>query len=211
MDRKLLIGADPFPPYQYLDANGVVQGTDFELVREAFVRAGYQIEVRLDAWPIVEAAARSGELDAAFQVQRTPERESLYQFSDLLRQATTEVITSNPYLRRLDSYKDIATRHLIVGVMANYAYGEEIDSLDTSYKQEYADQTTLLKAISSGEVDIGIFDQGVKMYLMQKAGIDNLHVIDELTFERPLYVIFSDPVLRDAFNAGLQAMQSGNG
>lgn len=209
MTAKLRVGADPFPPYQYIDEDGSLQGHDYELVRDAFASAGYEIDVCLDDWPKIEAAVRSGELDAAFQVQRTPEREALYAFSDLLRLAATEVITGNPYLRNLTLFDEIATRHLIAGVMDNYAYGPEIDGLNPSCKRSYASQSDLLWAISRGEVDIGVFDQGVKIYLMHKEGIDNLMTVGELTFERPLYVVFTDPNLRYAFNNGLRALRGG--
>lgn len=209
MSATLRVGADPFPPYQYINEDGVLRGHDYELVRDAFASAGYEIEVALDDWPKIEAAVRNGELDAAFQVQRTPEREALYAFSDLLRLAATEVITSNPYLRNLTSFDEIATRHLIIGVMDNYAYGQEIDELGASCKRTYANQSDLLWAISRGEVDVGIFDQGVKIYLMQREGIDNLLTVGELTFERPLYVVFTDPALRYAFNNGLRILRGG--
>lgn len=205
MDRKLIVGADPFPPYQYMNDQGQIIGSDCETVRNAFLNAGYEIEIIIDDWAKIETDIRHKNIDAAFQVQKTPEREKLYYFSDLLRYATTEVITNDISLQP-SSLSSIDTQGLSLGAIANYAYGEPVDSINPTRKRFFDQQSTLLHAISTGNVNLGIFDQGVKQYLMQREQINNLHVLDALTFQRPLYVVFASASIRDAFNYGLQQM-----
>jgi ABC-type amino acid transport substrate-binding protein len=201
--RKLItVGSDPFPPYQYYDESGSVKGSDYDLVKKAFDLAGYDIKVVLDEWKKIEGDLINKVIDAAFQVQHTPEREKKYHFSNLLRNAVTEVVTGNKDLV-LNSFKEMEDKKLSIGVINNYTYGDDIDSLDSSLKISYPDQISLLKAINDKVVDVGIFDKGVKEYLMESAGLNNIHSIKALEFIRPLYVVFSNPALRDEFNIGL--------
>ena len=160
---------------------------------------------------MIEDLVKNKEIDAAFQVQYTPEREKKYYFSDLFRNAVTEVVTSNRGLN-LNTYGEISEKGLIVGVIDNYTYGEDIDSIESSLKRSFKDQGELLKAINDGVVDLGIFDKGVKEYLMGKHGFTNIFSIKTLEFIRPLYVVFSHEELRDRFNEGFNVFtyQTGN-
>lgn len=202
MKQKLFIGADPFPPYQYYDTDGVLKGSDYDTVKAAGEKAGFEMDFLVDEWNIVEAKVLSGELDAVFQVQKTPQREERFHFSKLLRNAVTEVITGNPQLT-ISSYEEIESKNLRLGVLQSYAYGDEVDRLDSRYKHEYPGNESLLEAIQTRQVDLGIFDAGVKQYLMEKLSISGLYTIEPLTFFRPLYIAFNSADVRDAFNQQL--------
>lgn len=187
--RVIKVGADPFPPYQYIDEYGRAAGSDYEEVSRIFQDAGYEIEVLIDDWSIVEEKFLSGELDALFQVQKNPEREEKFRFSSLLRNAVTEVITADKNLN-LRTYQDIIDKGLKLGVLKGYAYGKEIDELPLSCKQEYESSEKLLRAVADGEADTGVFDQGVKAYMMEKLGLQGIYSIGELEFLRPLYIMY---------------------
>ena len=205
MKKSILVGADPFPPYQYYDDCGKIQGSDFERVLQAFHRAGYEIKVILEEWFKIEEALTNQKIDAAFQVQCTSERAKRYYFSNLLRDAVTEVVTGHNNLD-LKSYREIIDQQLSVGVITNYAYGKDIDNIDVSLKRSFNSQQELLKAINDQVVDIGVFDKGVKEYIAQKEGFNNIFSIKNLEFNRPLYVVFNSESLRDEFNEGMGHM-----
>lgn len=196
------VGADPFPPYQFLKTDGTLAGSDYERVCRLFQKMGYDICVTLDEWSEVQAKMEQGILDAAFQVQFTPERGERFAFSDLFRYAETQMITARPDLT-VTSYTEIPQRGLTLGLIEGYVNGESIDSLPETVKRYYAGNLPLLQAIHAGEVDLGIFDKGVKEYLMEQHGITGLFVIEAMTYQRPLHVIFNDSTLRDAFNSAL--------
>lgn len=205
-NRKVCVGADPFPPYQYYDEAGCLQGSDFETVKDTFERAGFTAEVQLGPWDEIEAAVARGELDAVFQVQKTPQREAAYCFSDLLRNAVTEVITGDVNLAdgsglhsALHSWAEAETRGLTVGVIKNYAYGEDVDRLRPEMKAAYDSQEALLHAIGAREVDLGIFDRGVRQYLQARLDVGEIYPIESLTFMRPLYVMFREEEMKNAF------------
>lgn len=206
MSKLIVVGADPFPPYQYYDEDGIIRGLDYERVKKAFENAGYKIKIFLDEWQKVEEAIINKKIDAAFQVQLTPEREKRYYFSGLLRNAITEVISGNKELG-LKSYSEITEKKLSVGVITNYAYGDAIDGIDASFKKSFNSQNELLKAINDMVVDIGVFDKGVKEYILKKEGLNNIFSLKNLEFNRPLYVIFHDEKLRDEFNEGMKKIK----
>ncbi len=191
MKTKLRMGADPFPPYQYYGPDGVLRGSDYETVKKAGEAAGFEMDFLLEDWGLVEAKLMAGELDGAFQVQKTPARAEKLHFSKLLRTAATEVITANAGLP-LDAFGQIAQQGLTLGVLAGYAYGEEVDSLPQSCKKVYEGQEALLSAIAKREVDLGIFDAGVKAHLIEKLSLSGIYAIEALTFQRPLYVVFQN-------------------
>lgn len=202
MKKTLMIGADPFPPYQYYNNDGNVVGTDYEVVIQALKKAGYDFEIILDEWSNIEKMVSNNELDAVFQVQSNDERQKRYYFSNLLRSAVTQTLTGDENLV-INNYDDIIKAELTIGVIENYSYGEHIDNIDSKFKRTYKTQDELLKDISLNKVDIGIFDKGVKEYLMKKNNIKSIYSIDNLEFQRELYVIFNDEKLRDDFNKNL--------
>ena len=205
MEKRIIkVGADPFPLYQYIQEDGTPAGSDYDSVKELFAAIGYEIELTIKEWSEIQGMVDSKELDAAFQVQETPERAKKYAFSDLLRNAQTQVVTGNPELR-IDSFAQIPAKNLTIGLIQGYVNGDEIDGLPAENKKIYSGTSTLLAGISKGEVDLGVFDKGVKEYLMAEAGIENIYAIEDLTFVRPLSVIFHDTALRDEFNKALAA------
>ena len=202
MKHNLRIGADPFPPYQYYDAAGLLRGTDYETVRAAGEKAGFHMAFLLDEWGAVEQKMLAGELDAVFQVQKNPQRAARYCFSKLLRNAVTEVITADAGLS-LAGYADIPGKGLTLGVQANYSYGDAIDSLDERCKRAYGSGEALLRAVHAGRVDAGVFDRGVKEYLMEQLHLSGIRALEGLSFDRPLYIAFNDAAVRDAFDTWL--------
>lgn len=203
MARILRVGADFFPPYQYYDEAGKGIGIDCDKVRRVLEIMGCEMELFIgQEWSEVQERYDSRELDAAFQVQPTPERLAKFNFSDLLREAATELVSSDPNLS-IDSYGEIEEKGLKLGVLSGYTNGPDIDAISDTCKMEFPNSEELLKNISAGVVDLGVFDQGVKKYLMEKNGITNIYALENMTFTRPLHVIFNDASLRDEFNAAM--------
>lgn len=57
------IGSDSYPPYNYLDEDGVATGIDVELATEAFSRMGYETEIVYIDWEQKRELVESGEID----------------------------------------------------------------------------------------------------------------------------------------------------
>jgi PAS domain S-box-containing protein len=61
--RLIYGGDDDFPPYEYLDASGRPQGFNVRLVSLLAQRAGYQLEIRLQAWRDTLNQFERGQID----------------------------------------------------------------------------------------------------------------------------------------------------
>ena len=59
----ITIGSDNYPPYNYLNEDGVPTGIDVELATEAFKRMGYQVDVVQIDWEEKKELVESGEID----------------------------------------------------------------------------------------------------------------------------------------------------
>ncbi len=205
-DIVIKVGADPFPPYQYYAEDGTLRGVDYDMVKKSFDYLGLRSEYIIKEWSEIQQMLERRELDVAFQVQPTPERLRRFQFSRLLRNAETQVLCTDKSLG-INSYHDIADRELSLGIVEGYTNCYEIDHLPPNLKHVYASADTLLRAITDQEVDVGVFDKGVKEFLVEKHGIEGLYVIEPLTFIRPLHVIFHSAALKDMFDRALEKIQ----
>ena len=59
----ITLGSDNYPPYNYLNEDGVPTGIDVELATEAFKRMGYQVDVVQINWEKKKELVESGEID----------------------------------------------------------------------------------------------------------------------------------------------------
>lgn len=59
----LKVGSDSYPPYNYLDEDGVATGIDVDLATEAFKRMGYETEFVYIDWERKKELVDSGEID----------------------------------------------------------------------------------------------------------------------------------------------------
>ncbi|AUH49491.1 hypothetical protein CXB49_00865 [Chromobacterium sp. ATCC 53434] len=83
-----------WPPYvsQQLPAQGVFT----EIVREAFRRAGYRVQLTFQSWPQTEWQTKTGKAAAAFPYRPTPEREKDFDFSAPLMHANSYLFYYKP-------------------------------------------------------------------------------------------------------------------
>lgn len=200
--KTLRIGADPFPPYQYYDDNGQIQGTDYLTVKAVVEKMGYKAEYIIDDWSKIEKMLIDKEIHMAFQVQKTPEREKLYYFSDKLRDAKTVIVTSSDNIHH-QNIDDLFVDGSKLGVIENYKYGDIIDSIEEGNKTNYKSLEDLLNEVDNGLISYGVADYGVYNFMNKGNVYKNLVIMENLIFNRPLFVVFKDNMLRDQFNKHL--------
>ncbi len=61
-----VMGSDIYPPFNYLDEDGVPTGIDVDLAKEALGRMGYQVRVEQINWERKDELLKSGEIDCAW-------------------------------------------------------------------------------------------------------------------------------------------------
>ena len=62
----ITLGSDNYPPYNYLNEDGVPTGIDVELATEAFKRMGYQVEVVQINWEKKKELVRAERLTVSW-------------------------------------------------------------------------------------------------------------------------------------------------
>lgn len=201
--KKLRVCADPFPPYQYYKENGEITGSDYEIVKAALEKAGYETEFIIDSWDVIYSAFESGVNDVLFQAQDSPERIAKFKLSDKLRNADTDILTTNPRLAKLEKHVQLADYR--IGVIKGFNNGPEIDELPDNCKFEYEGTPEVLEGLRKGETDFAVGDSGVVAYLKNKD--DKFITVEKLRYSRPLYVMFNDAGVRDDFNAALKELK----
>ncbi len=208
--KVLFVGADPYPPYQYIDEDGKLKGLDYEVIRDIIDKMGYDPLFIIKEWSVIEELLNIKKLDVVFQVTKTPEREKRYYFSEKLRDAIEVIVTSKdnvPSFTSMNEFVDyIMKNNLKLGVMKGYRYGEPIDSIPERNKVPHTSTREILDSASSKQVDFGIIDLGILKYHVKrnKEKYANIKVLENLRITRPLYVVFNDPSLRDEFNKYLR-------
>jgi ABC-type amino acid transport substrate-binding protein len=198
MMKNYLVGADPFPPYQFYNELGVLEGLDYKLVKEIINKMGATADFILDDWSKIEKKLLDKEIDIAFQVQKTPEREKIYYFSNLFRNAITTIIsTSNDDLKSIEEMKLLNKK---LAVIRGYKYGDLIDQLPEELKVFCHDQLEQVEFVSQNKVNFAVVDLGVYEYQIQDRDDKGIKILRHLDFTRPLYVVFNNPSVRDEFN-----------
>lgn len=60
---KIIIGCDQYPPFNYLNEDGIPTGIDMDLASEAFGRMGYDVEIDYIEWEKKKNLLESGQID----------------------------------------------------------------------------------------------------------------------------------------------------
>ena len=201
--KHVIIAADPFPPYQYFDEDGNIIGTDAEICRTVLENAGFDVEVMLDDWGKVNDMVAEHTIDAVFQIVPTPARLAKFFFSDPYRNSYTDIVTADPGLA-FAGREEFAASGTKVAMIDGYVYG---DYYDNDLKNAYVPCPGIeeqLRAVSAGEVATGVFDRGTREFKCRELGIDNLRIVDNISDERPIFIMFHNEELRDTFNRYLK-------
>jgi ABC-type amino acid transport substrate-binding protein len=200
--KNYLVGADPFPPYQFYNELGVLEGFDYKRVTEIINKMGATANFILDEWSKIEKKLIDNEIDIAFQVQKTPEREKIYYFSNLFRNAITTIISSSE--EDLKSIEEIKLLNKKLAVIRGYKYGDLIDQLPERLKVFCNDQLEQVEFVSQNIANFAVVDLGVFEYQIQDCDDKGIKILRHLDFLRPLYVVFNNPSVRDEFNKYLK-------
>jgi ABC-type amino acid transport substrate-binding protein len=200
--KNYLVGADPFPPYQFYNELGVLEGSDYKRVTEIINKMGATADFILDEWSKIEKKLIDKEIDIAFQVQKTPEREKMYYFSNLFRNAITTIISSSD--EDLKSIEEIKLVNKKLAVIRGYKYGDLIDQLPERLKVFCNDQLEQVEFVSQNKANFAVVDLGVFEYQIQDCDDKGIKILRHLDFTRPLYVVFNNPSVRDEFNQHLK-------
>lgn len=210
-NRVVTLVADPFPPYQYMKGSQVT-GLDHDIIRNAFESQGLSISVALHAWHECIRQMDQGIADGIFQIAKTPERERLFLFSNLLRIAKTVFYCNKSKPVVLDSDHPLIEQlqRNRIAVVKGYSYGPEFDNLQDLHRIQVNSHQESLLELSARNVDLAIIDKGVAVYLVDELKLaGTLQIVANFKTDRPLFVAFQKtrPEILEIFNRGLEQIR----
>ncbi len=132
-DCELVMGWDPYEPYQFADLDGNVRGLDIELVQEMASQAGCSLSFSQKDWAGLLADLRDGKVSILAGASRIAERESYALFSKPYRKESFAL-----YVRagEADNWQAETLAELVappvnmrIGITDGYLYGVDVDKL----------------------------------------------------------------------------------
>jgi len=207
-ERQILLAATEYPPYYGAKLHN--QGVITEIIREAFKRSGYEVEIRFLPWKRALEATRRGEFDALFTAWYRENRTQWFDFSDPL-----------PIANQIGFYKRV-NRHIAfrsieelrpykIGIVRGYSNPVDFDQagLDT---EAVTDDRLNMKKLAAGRIDLVLIDRVIGQYIIDTDLPESANLLEWI--DPPLktddqYLIFSKnvsdfAVKRAAFNRGLR-------
>lgn len=137
-DCTLVVGWDPWEPYQYQDLGGELRGLDIELIREITARVGCKTRFLASDWASLLEMLKKGDVDMLPGATRTARRAEFAMFSDPYRDETFVLFVRAGEKGRFkaDNLGELLERGFRVGVVSQYLYGEEVTALQDSAEYE---------------------------------------------------------------------------
>ena len=219
--KKLLIGWDPWEPYQYEDNNGNVTGLDIDLVSAILKNMNYFVSFTFEKMPWKRHLneVEKGTVDIALGACKIAEREEYAYFSKPYRPESVVL-----YIRKEDINKysftnlsDIIGTSFNLGVTRGYYYGEDFDKLINNpdfIKQIYENtfEEHNYKMLIANRIDGFLSDPVTATAGLKKEGVLDQVAILIPVYADDVYIMFSkktiSPQFVAAFNSSLDELKT---
>ncbi|HEX6928836.1 MAG TPA: transporter substrate-binding domain-containing protein [Gammaproteobacteria bacterium] len=171
---RLVMGWDPWPPYQFQDVHGDVAGLDIEIALTAAAAGGCTIEMVQGPWRDLVNRLRTGDIHLLAGATRTPGREAFADFTEPYRSESFVVYTraENTGLRDINTLDALIASGVRLGSVTEYYYGAELsgvlNQLDVAGRLQEASLPELnYERLRMGEIDAFIEDPFVASAFMR--------------------------------------------
>ncbi|SDZ92650.1 amino acid-binding domain sensor histidine kinase [Desulfuromusa kysingii] len=170
------IGGDyNYPPYEYLDQDGLPTGYNVELTQAVARVMGMEINIQLASWSEMRQALEKGDVDLLMGMAHTEDRLGEVEFS-IPHAKVHQSIWIRDDNTTIRSVKDMVGKEVIVmkgSVMHDYMLEHEITS-DLYMVQTLADA---LRLLASGHHDCALVAKLPGEYLLSDPALNNIHPI----------------------------------
>ncbi|WP_321365846.1 transporter substrate-binding domain-containing protein [uncultured Desulfuromusa sp.] len=176
LDLPVRIGGDyNYPPYEYLDQDGLPTGYNVELSQAVARVMGMEINIQLGSWGEMRQALERGDVDLLMGMAHTKERLDEVEFS-IPHAKVHQSIWIRDDNKTIRSIKDLAGKEIIVmkgSVMHDYMLDNEITA-DLFMVQTLADA---LRLLASGHHDCALVAKLPGEYLLTDSTLSHIHPI----------------------------------
>lgn len=206
--KPLVSAAEPdYPPISMRDDNNQATGFSVELLKASAHVMERKINFKIAPWPQIKQELADNKLDVLPLVARTPERESMYDFTVpfLSLHGTIVVRKGN---KSIQSEKDLRGKNIAVlkgDVAEEYLIREKLtDKIINTESFEIA-----LQQLSRGKYDAVVVQNLVALQIINKLKLDNLETrgtLKKLTVNWCFAVTEGDKKLLAELNEGLSVV-----
>jgi ABC-type amino acid transport substrate-binding protein len=206
---KLRVITEDYPPYNFVDKNNNVAGQSTEIVQAIMQKL--DLKASIEVMPLAEgfSLAQKGPNVAIFSINRTPQRESLYQWAGPIgsyQQAFYAKKGSTIKLGRLEDAKTAGK----IGVYKGDAGNQFLSAQGFTNLDESQTDIEALKKLIDGKVQLWLGNtEGLGIAALQ-AGIspDELVVLPTVVIQADLYIAFSKDITDSSLAAWQKALDS---
>lgn len=198
-------GAEPdYPPFSFQNEQGEADGLAVELFRAAADAMDEEVTFSVRSWDLLKQDLASDQLDALPLVGRTPQRESIYDFTVPYLSLYGAIVTQkeNKTIQHLD---DLYGRK--IGVMRGDIAEEFMQSEGFEQSlvrtESFAD---VLKQLDQGKLDAVVIQQLVAQQLIESLKLENVELrvkLDQFRQDFCFAVTEGDKELLATLNEGL--------
>lgn len=208
MAKKIVVGTDPeFPPFEYQDKEGNMEGFDLDLMRAIGEDQGFEVEFTSLEFDALTGALATGQIDAAAAgISVTPERNEQVLFSTPYMNASLGIVVTkdNTSIKTEDDLKGkiVCAQLGTTGAEAATKLKEEGILKDAKLLANF---NVCMQELSTGGSDACINDMPVNLNYIA-AHPDTVKVLDKL-YATDYYAITlgkDNKELQDKINAGLK-------
>ena len=202
--HPLVFVAEPWPPYESLDAEGRVRGINVDVISRVMNRLGIPYSIRLYPWSRAWMMVQKGAADAVLSISYKASREADLAYTDLQRGAngqSGDVLWQSEYVFfaktrdveriRFDSLDQLKAEGVVVGVNRDYSYSPEFVQAGLQ-TVEYTGTQAGFKGLVADDIQLYPMDITVGRAQIAELGLSqSITNLPKVIFSKPYLAVFS--------------------
>ena len=176
MKNPVVVGGDrSYPPYEFIDKDGVSTGFNVELTRAIARVMGFTVEIRLGDWSDMRVALHDGRIDVLEGMSYSDERALKVDFTP-----PHTIVHHSIFARKgaspVTTLADLRGREVVVlkdGIMQEFLPSRIIGARIIP-SETHAD---VLRLLASGKHDYAVMAKLPGLYLIRELGLSNLEAV----------------------------------
>lgn len=167
----LMIGMEgTYPPFDYRDSQGVLQGFDVDVARAIAAKLGVKADFYTGEWSGLIGGLQAGKFDVVVnQVSITPQRRQTLDFSPPYAYSAVEVLEKNGDKNEYRSLDELKGKRVAVTLGSNFA--DLAKSVPGIIVRTYPGMSEALSDLVSGRADAYLNDRLFVPYLIKTSNV----------------------------------------
>lgn len=162
-DKKIVLATCNWEPF--FGETLVNGGYVIEITKEAFLRAGYELEVKFVPWKRALETAKAGKADGVIGTNYSDERARTYRLTDVVYQEENGFFRKKGRAITYKTLRDLTPYK--IGYMRGGSFGAEFDTAAYLKKQDVTDNELNIKKLIGGRIDLFISARLIVIHLLR--------------------------------------------